>query len=97
MLSTGGTPTGYQQLAWWVEDLDASVKAVQEATGWPVVFASRGDDTLRYVYFEPPAGGPAPFVEIMELNPTIEGFAHMLRAASDGWDGTDPIRSLGPA
>jgi len=48
---------------------------------------------VRYVYAEPP-GGPAAIIEIMELNEATTGLGEFVRAAADGWDGSDPIRSL---
>ncbi|MER7684445.1 VOC family protein [Streptomyces sp. NPDC097610] len=87
---------GYQQLAWWVDDLDAAVQAIVGTTGWPVVWSS--DDTkssLRYAYLEPPTG-PAHVIEIMERTADTDGFAEMLRAAAAAWDGSQPIRTRTP-
>ncbi|MGX9885550.1 VOC family protein [Streptomyces sp. NPDC002276] len=87
---------GYQQIAWWVDDLDTAVEATVAATGWPIVWSS--DDAtspIRYVYLESPTG-PAPVVEIMERSAASDGFAEMVRAASADWDGSRPVRTLGP-
>jgi hypothetical protein len=43
--------------------------------------------------FEPTAG-PATILEIMELTAATSGMAEFVRAAADGWDGSDPIRRL---
>ncbi|GGN40595.1 VOC family protein [Streptomyces fuscichromogenes] len=87
---------GYQQLAWWVDDLDDAVRAVVGATGWPVVWSS--DDTkssLRYAYLEPP-NGPAQAIEIMERTAGTDGFAETLRSAAASWDGSQRILSRPP-
>ncbi len=34
-------------------------------------------------------------VEIYEKTPTLTGFYHMVEAAAENWDGSDPVRSLG--
>ncbi|MCK9930689.1 VOC family protein [Frankia sp. Mgl5] len=87
---------GYQQLAWWVEDLEAAVRATVEATGWPVVWSSDdANSPIRYAYLEPPAG-PAQVIEIMERSAGTDGFAEMLRTTTANWDGSQPIRSMAP-
>ncbi|MFE6822230.1 VOC family protein [Streptomyces sp. NPDC057690] len=88
---------GYQQLAWWVDDLDAAVKTIVGATGWPVVWSS--DDRkspLRYAYLQPPTGHPAHVIEIMERTAATDNFAEMLRNAADVWDGNQPVRVRAP-
>lgn len=89
---TAGTGT-FHQLAWWAEDFDAALQSAQSA-GWPVVWTGTGEDAVRYAYLEPPAG-PAAIVEIMELNELSGGMGTLVREAAAGWDGSDPIRSLG--
>ena len=65
-----------------------------QSAGWPVVWTGTGEDAVRYAYLEPPAG-PAAIVEIMELNELSGGMGTLVREAAAGWDGSDPIRSLG--
>lgn len=84
---------GYHQLAFWAPDFDATLRSV-EAAGLPVVWSGGGDGATRYAYVEPPAG-PATIIEIMELNPATEGMARLVREAAAGWDGSDPVRSIG--
>jgi hypothetical protein len=83
---------GFNQLAYWATDFDAAIQSTKDA-GWPVVWSGGEAEGGRYVYLEPP-GGPAPIIEISELNEVTTGLGDFLRAAADGWDGTDPIRSL---
>jgi hypothetical protein len=83
---------GFHQLAWWVTDFDASMAAA-EAAGWPVVWSGAPDSQTRFAYVEPPAGGPAAIVEIMELTDATSG--SFIRDAARNWDGSDPIRTIG--
>jgi hypothetical protein len=83
---------GFHQLAYWTEDLDAAVQAAQKA-GWPVVWSGGEGEGSRYAYVEP-AGGPAAIIELMELTAATTGLGDFVRAAADGWDGTDPVRTL---
>lgn len=85
---------GFHQFAYWVDDFDAAVASAQGA-GWPVVWSGGADEGTRYAYVEPSAG-PAAIIEIMELNAATAGLGEFVRAAADGWDGSDPIRSLQP-
>jgi hypothetical protein len=83
----------FHQLGYWADDFDAAL-ASAEATGWPVVWSGGGEGSTRYVYLEPPAG-PAAIIELMELTPQVAGLGRMVREAADGWDGQDPVRTLG--
>jgi Glyoxalase/Bleomycin resistance protein/Dioxygenase superfamily len=85
---------GFHQLAWWVTDFDEAVKSAQ-AAGWPVVWSGGEDTQTRFAYVEPPAGSPATIFELMELTEATEGMGAFFREASKGWDGTDPIRTIG--
>jgi hypothetical protein len=89
-LATDGE--GFNQFAYWATDFDSTVTSVTNA-GWPVVWSGGEADGVRYAYAVPP-GGPAAIIEIMELNEATTGLAEFVRTAADGWDGTDPIRSL---
>jgi hypothetical protein len=84
---------GFHQFAWWVTDFDTAVGNA-EAAGWPVVWSGGEAEGVRYAYVEP-AGGLATIYEIMELTDVSSGFNKLIRDAADGWDGTDPIRTLG--
>ena len=35
-------------------------------------------------------------LEVIEFTPAVEGVFGMIRAASESWDGTDPVRQMGP-
>lgn len=83
---------GFHQLAWWVEDFDAAVRAA-EAAGFPVVWQNADEGGVPFVYVEPPAG-PVAIIEIMELNEITKGMTALVRGAAEGWDGSDPVRSL---
>ncbi|WP_101946477.1 VOC family protein [Mycobacterium sp. 3519A] len=80
---------GYHQLAYWTEDFDATMKAVEEA-GWPVVWSGGANFGVRFAYVEPP-NSPAPVVEISELTETTRASAEFIRDAAANWDGTNPI------
>ena len=66
-----------------------------EAAGWPIVWSGRGDYGVRFAYAEPPRDAVATVYEISELSDAVAGFYQLIRDAADGWDGSDPIRSLG--
>jgi hypothetical protein len=66
--------------------------AVAEA-GWPVVWSGGDDQGQRYASVEPPTG--AAIVEITARTDALVGMADLVRDAAIGWDGSDPVRSLG--
>jgi hypothetical protein len=84
---------GFHQLAYWAQDFDVTMQAVN-AAGWPVVWSGGEDVGTRFAYVEP-RNSPATIIEIMELTETTVGMGKFIRDAADGWDGTDPIRELG--
>lgn len=82
----------FHQLAYWTEDFDATMAAV-EAAGWPVVWSGGEGQGVRFAYVDP-VGAPAAIVEIMELTEASAGMAAFVRQAAQGWGGADPIREL---
>jgi catechol 2,3-dioxygenase-like lactoylglutathione lyase family enzyme len=84
---------GFHQFAYWTEDFDATMQAIEDA-GWPVVWLGGEDVGTRFAYVEPP-NSPATIIEIMELTETTKGMATFVRDAAGSWDGSDPIRNLG--
>jgi hypothetical protein len=87
----GAGREGFHQLAWWTTDFEAAVAAA-EAAGWPVVWTGDAETSTRFVYVEPPPGGPATVYEIMELTELTAGMGTFVREAARDWDGSDPIR-----
>jgi catechol 2,3-dioxygenase-like lactoylglutathione lyase family enzyme len=81
---------GYHQLAYWTEDFDATMNAV-EGAGLPIVWSGGEGFGVRFAYVEPP-DGPAAVIEISELTETQLASSTYIRHAAAGWDGSDPIR-----
>jgi hypothetical protein len=90
-LADGGA--GFHQLAYWTQDFDATMKAVNGAD-WPVVWSGGEDVGTRFAYVEPP-NSPATVIEIMELTDTTAGMGKFIRDTAANWDGSDPIREMG--
>lgn len=84
---------GFHQLAWWTSDFDGTLRTA-EAAGWPVVWSGGEDLGARFAYLQPSAG-PAEILEIVEVTEGVAGFNEVIRDAANGWDGSDPIRTLG--
>lgn len=91
-----GGREGFHQLAYWAEDFEATMRAVEEAR-WQVVWSGGEDVGTRFAYVEPPQS-PAhisQIIEIMELNDATAGMGTFIRDAAANWDGSDPIREMG--
>ena len=84
---------GYHQLAYWTEDFDATMKAVEEA-GWPVVWSGGEGFGVRFAYVEPP-NSPATDRRDLRTHRCEAASAKFIRDAAASWDGSDPIRDLG--
>ena len=87
----GGPHPVLHHLAWAVPDPDAAVTAL-EADGVAVWLAARLGD-IRFTYHDATAG-LGHHVEIHHDNPAFQGFFAMIRDASQGWDGSEPLRAL---
>lgn len=83
---------GFHQIAYWVDDFDSAVQAA-EAAGYPVVWRNADQEGVSFAYVEPPTG-PVAIIEIMELDDNTRAMEALVRGAAEGWDGTDPVRSL---
>ncbi len=90
---TDGGGTGFHHVAFWSEDFDATI-AGATAAGWPVVHHGTGGGIAKFAYLDA-AGMPGTVVEVMELNTTTLWMTTMVREAAQGWDGRDPVRTLG--
>lgn len=84
---------GYHQLAWWTTDFDDTVRAAQ-AAGWPVVWSGGEELGARFAYLEA-SGGPADILEIVDVTEGVSAVNDLIRDAARGWNGDDPIRTLG--
>lgn len=85
-------PSGYNQFAWWTQDLATTRKAVVDA-GWDIVWEGVPGEGVGYFYAQAP-DVPTTVLEFMELNDQTQGLGALVRGAAADWDGSDPIRSL---
>jgi hypothetical protein len=67
----------------------------RESAGNVVASACRVGVGARAAFVDTTAslGG---MIEVIEINPAVEEFFGMVQAASRSWDGSDPVRVLGP-
>ena len=83
---------GLQHVAFWTTRYDDEV-ARAESLGFRIGHSGETGGAGRFAYFET-TGHPGTVVEISE---TLEGKQRLfarVREASQGWDGSDPIRPL---
>jgi methylmalonyl-CoA/ethylmalonyl-CoA epimerase len=89
----GAEGTGLHHTCVLTDDI-AKARAIAEAAGAKVLVEGRVDPDGAVLYVDT-GGGPGSIVEILQpATGTNEVFA-MLKAASVGWDGSDPLRRLG--
>jgi hypothetical protein len=85
--------TGLHHVARFVDDYDGAI-AAYGARGMEPYFGGRGlTEKQRFSYFDTETHGGT----CSELIETVEigGFFDIIRAAADGWDGSDPVRTVG--
>jgi catechol 2,3-dioxygenase-like lactoylglutathione lyase family enzyme len=83
--ATGG---GFNQVAYWVEDVDAVRDGALEA-GWSEVWSGESGGT-KFIYLEHP-DAPVAIVELMELNVTTNAMADAIRQAAATWSPGQPV------
>lgn len=80
---------GMHHVAVWVKDLKPAVEAY-EAAGYPIVMYAERTPGLGYAMMDTrPALG---FMLELYEEKIVGPFYKMIRDASEGWDGTDPVR-----
>jgi methylmalonyl-CoA/ethylmalonyl-CoA epimerase len=74
-------------------DIKQAHKIATDAGAKVLVEGKVGAD--GYVYYYDTGGGQGTIVEVLQLASGSEGLFGMIKAASVGWDGKDPLRKLG--
>ncbi len=83
--------TGLHHVAHFVDDFDAATTALTAAGNRRVLFA-RTSTGMAFAFHDGAERGH--LIEIYERTPPLTGFYEMVRDASLGWSGADPIRRL---
>lgn len=84
--------SGLHHLAFFVENVDAAVEDLQ-TQGHAVAMSARTAGGLVFCFVDTrPSLGH--MVELYEPTPGLRAFYSMVRAASEDWDGVDPVRLL---
>ena len=84
---------GFHHLAWWVEDFDAVARRAAGA-GWPLVHSGDTGGLAQFAYYDTGAV-TSTVIEVMEMTDATRWMVTTVRDASVGWDGSDPVRTLG--
>ncbi len=69
-------------------------RAIAEASGAKILVEGKVAPDGAVLYVDT-GGGPGSIVEILQMSSGSGGLFDMIKAASVGWDGTDPLRKLG--
>ena len=83
---------GLQHVAYWPEDIDALVGPLL-TQGYTVGQTAQVGNLGRFVYLETETH-PGTVIEISHLTTTRKAAFDKVRGASEGWDGSDPIRDI---
>ena len=84
--------TGLHHLACFCPSVDEAIERAA-AMGMPLAQDARSGST-RFVFVDDVAER-GHYWELYERTPSLVGFYDMVRDANRGWDGTDPVRTLG--
>jgi hypothetical protein len=82
--------TGLQHLAYWTETFDDDVRRLAEQ-GLKVGMSGEVGERGRYVYYETETH-PGTVIELSEIAGPKGRLFRLIREASVGWDGRDPVR-----
>lgn len=84
--------TGLQHVAYWTEQYDADMARLT-AQGFKPVMSGEVGERGRFVYFDTEYH-PGAVIELSEVAGPKGKLFRMIRAASEGWDGRDPVREF---
>jgi len=90
VITTRGYGIHHQGIA--VRDFDAQLKKFQQM-GYEVALYVENDIPVRAAYLDTKGKFPT-FLEIMEVNETVEAMFTAMYHASVGWDGRNPVRRI---
>ena len=82
--------TGLQHVAYWTEDYDADLARLQ-AQGFKAVMSGEVGERGRFIYFDTEYH-PGTVIELSEVAGPKGKMFDLIRAASLGWDGSEPVR-----
>lgn len=82
--------TGLQHIAYWTERFDADIARLT-AQGLKVAMTGEVGERGRYAYFDTEFH-PGAVIELSEVAGPKGKLFRLIREASQGWDGRDPIR-----
>jgi methylmalonyl-CoA/ethylmalonyl-CoA epimerase len=84
-------PVSLHHVAWAVPDFDAATSGL-ELAGMPAwLEATLGD--IHFSYHDA-TGAFGHHIEVHDATPGFQDFFAMMREAGEGWDGSEPLRSL---
>lgn len=81
---------GLQHVAYWTQDYDADLERLT-AQGLKPVMSGEVGERGRFVYFDTEYH-PGTVIELSEVAGPKGTMFRMIREASEGWDGRDPVR-----
>lgn len=87
LVAPGG---GTGHVAWLAHDLEAETARLQGLGCRRFHTGRSGPVSAAWFHGGPLLGHP---IEVLQSAPQLLGFYAMMRAAAEGWDGTDPLRS----
>ena len=85
---------GLQHVAYWTEAFDADLARL-EGQGFQVVMSGEVGEKGRFVYFDQkahPGLHPGTVIELSEVAGPKGKLFKLIREASEGWDGHEPVR-----
>jgi len=82
--------TGLQHVAYWTEDYDADLRRLL-AQGFKPKMSGEVGERGRFIYFDTEYH-PGTVIELSEVSGPKGRMFQQIRAAADGWDGSDPVR-----
>jgi len=87
-----GAVSGLHHVCILVDDMDEAYRVCAEQGAQIVIEGSVGDSRVIYV---DPGQGPGSLVEILQQGEGGPELFGMIKQAGEGWDGSDPLRTLG--
>ena len=82
--------SGLQHVAYWTEDYDRDLNNLV-GLGWKPIMQGEVGERGRFIYFDTEYH-PGTVIELSEVAGPKGKLFKLIREASEGWDGKDPVR-----
>lgn len=93
MYAEGSGRSGVHHVALWIDDVKQTIESYNAAGHATALYAEMKSDGFAFAMMDTVAAF-GHMIELYKPLPALTGFYDFVRQAADGWDGTEPVRTI---